>query len=37
VEEVLARHLEELEAVDPEELVERRRAKYYEMGEWVEP
>jgi acetyl-CoA carboxylase carboxyl transferase subunit alpha len=37
VEQVLSRHLDELAGVDPEELVERRRAKYYEMGEWVEP
>ena len=35
--EALARHLDELEGIDPDELVERRREKYYEMGEWEEP
>ncbi len=34
--EALERHLDELEALDVEELVERRREKYYEMGEWEE-
>lgn len=32
----LDRHLEELEVLDPEELVRQRREKYYEMGEWRE-
>ncbi len=35
--EALDRHLSELEQVDPDELVDRRREKYYEMGEWEEP
>jgi len=34
--EALERHLSELEALDPEELVEARREKYYAMGEWEE-
>jgi acetyl-CoA carboxylase carboxyl transferase subunit alpha len=34
--EVLARHLEELVRLDPEELVTRRREKYYRMGVWEE-
>jgi acetyl-CoA carboxylase carboxyl transferase subunit alpha len=33
---VLERHLAELESIDPEELVERRREKFYEMGAWEE-
>ncbi len=32
----LRRHLGELAAIDPEELVERRREKYYRMGAWEE-
>ncbi|MFQ5678982.1 MAG: acetyl-CoA carboxylase carboxyltransferase subunit alpha [Gemmatimonadota bacterium] len=32
----IRRHLEELVALDPEELVRRRREKYYAMGEWQE-
>ncbi len=32
----LRRHLDELAAIDPEELVERRREKYYRMGAWEE-
>ncbi len=32
----LRRHLDELTAIDPEELVERRREKYYRMGAWEE-
>ncbi len=32
----LRRHLSELAAIDPEELVERRREKYYRMGAWEE-
>lgn len=36
VESALARHLDELSEMDPEELVGRRREKYYEMGEWVD-
>jgi acetyl-CoA carboxylase carboxyl transferase subunit alpha len=35
--EALARHLDELCEVDTDELVERRREKYYAMGEWEEP
>ncbi len=35
--EALERHLDELTDVDPDELVERRREKYYAMGEWEEP
>ena len=34
--EALDRNLEELEALDPEELVRQRREKYYAMGEWRE-
>lgn len=34
--EALERHLDELEELDVEELVERRREKYYAMGEWEE-
>ncbi len=32
----LRRHLGELAAIDPEELVEKRREKYYHMGAWEE-
>ncbi len=32
----LVRHLEELMRLDPEELVTRRREKYYRMGAWEE-
>ena len=35
--EALERHLDELADAAPDELVERRREKYYEMGEWEEP
>ncbi len=34
--EALETHLDELAGVDPDELVERRREKYYAMGEWEE-
>jgi acetyl-CoA carboxylase carboxyl transferase subunit alpha len=34
--EALLRHLEELTGLDPEELVTRRREKYYRMGAWEE-
>jgi acetyl-CoA carboxylase carboxyl transferase subunit alpha len=34
--EALDRNLRELEALDPDELVRRRREKYYKMGEWRE-
>jgi len=34
--EALARHLEELQGLEPEVLVERRREKYYAMGVWEE-
>ncbi len=34
--EVLARNLDELTALDPEELVRLRREKYYGMGAWEE-
>jgi len=34
--EALDRHLGELEALEPDELVRQRREKYYEMGEWRE-
>jgi acetyl-CoA carboxylase carboxyl transferase subunit alpha len=34
--EALVRHLEELTGLDPEELVTRRREKYYRMGAWEE-
>jgi acetyl-CoA carboxylase carboxyl transferase subunit alpha len=32
----LGRHLEELDGLDADELVRRRRAKYYAMGRWEE-
>ncbi|MDT8435892.1 MAG: acetyl-CoA carboxylase carboxyltransferase subunit alpha [Gemmatimonadota bacterium] len=32
----LARHLDELEGIEPDELVRRRREKYYAMGRWEE-
>lgn len=35
--EALRRHLDELREIDTDELVERRREKYYAMGEWEEP
>ncbi|MFW6192442.1 MAG: acetyl-CoA carboxylase carboxyltransferase subunit alpha [Gemmatimonadota bacterium] len=35
--EALTRHLDELAGIDADELVERRREKYYAMGEWEEP
>jgi acetyl-CoA carboxylase carboxyl transferase subunit alpha len=37
--DAICRHLGELVDIDPEELVDARRQKYYEMGEWreVEP
>jgi acetyl-CoA carboxylase carboxyl transferase subunit alpha len=34
--EALKRHLAELAAIDPEELVRQRREKYYAMGAWTE-
>jgi acetyl-CoA carboxylase carboxyl transferase subunit alpha len=34
--EVLKRHLNELDELDPETLVRRRREKYYAMGAWEE-
>ncbi len=34
--EALRRHLNELSKLDPDELVVRRRAKYYDMGAWTE-
>ena len=34
--QALRRHLDELVTIDPEELVERRREKYYRMGAWEE-
>jgi len=34
--DALARHLDELEELEVEELVQRRREKYYAMGEWEE-
>jgi len=34
--EAIRRHLKELSKLDPEELVARRREKYYEMGAWTE-
>jgi acetyl-CoA carboxylase carboxyl transferase subunit alpha len=34
--EALKRHLAELSTIDPEQLVEMRREKYYAMGSWTE-
>ncbi|MDX1576987.1 MAG: acetyl-CoA carboxylase carboxyltransferase subunit alpha [Gemmatimonadota bacterium] len=34
--EAIVRHMEELVGLDPEELVELRREKYYRMGAWEE-
>jgi len=34
--EAIRRHLKELSKLDPDDLVARRREKYYEMGAWTE-
>jgi acetyl-CoA carboxylase alpha subunit len=36
VAQALTRHLSELVEIDPDDLVSRRREKYYEMGAWRE-